>query len=157
MRMDQAERDAYWESQVRELKRAGALTQSLPPHQGYRQKLDHWKAGDVTFNAGCDDDKRWVHVDITMRGEFRHSWFSRLERRREDLEREISRELGVGPDDLGYEWLWEPREGHGESWIILRRGNVSLSDPASRREAQEWVARAAVAFRRNFSPLLDTL
>jgi hypothetical protein len=56
MGMDKAERDAYWESQVRALKHAGALTRPLPPHQDYRQKLDHCKAGDVTFNAGCDDD-----------------------------------------------------------------------------------------------------
>jgi hypothetical protein len=155
--MTRNEQDAYWSTQLSKLKRAGLLRQSTPRNQGYRQKLHNWKGGAITLNAGVDDSESWVHVDITMTGNFKQSWFMRLRQRAEALGSAVEQDLAASGDTGNTEWIWEPREQEGESWIILRRHGLDLSEKQSREEGQLWTTRAVAAFLRSFGPFLDTM
>jgi hypothetical protein len=155
--MNEVEQDSYWNTQLSKLKKANLLRRLVPRHQGYRQKLDHWKSGDITFNVGCDDHNQWVHVDITMKGQFRLSWFTRLARRQAELTRLVEADLNMDGDASHLKWIWAPRDEEGESWIILRRHGLNLSDKSSREDGQLWVTGAIRAFGRHLVPLLDTL
>lgn len=155
--MNKTEQDSYWHTQVSRLKRAGLLRQQVPPHQGYRQKLHSWKSSAVTLNAGCDDAGEWVHVDITIKGEFRSSWFRRLEKQNDKLTRAVEADLVTEVEKPHLEWIWDPRDKNGESWIILRWHELDLSDKRSCQVGQEWVTQAVKAFSKHFGPLLDTL
>lgn len=155
--MNKTEQDSYWSSQISKLKGAGVLRQPVPPHQGYRQKLDSWKSSNITLNAGCDDDDKWVHVDVTMKGKFRLSWFTRLANQKDKLQKAVQADLAIDIDNPDVEWIWEPRDKDGESWIILRRHGLDLSDRKSRQVGQEWVTRAVKAFATHFGPFLETL
>ena len=156
--MNKTEQDAFWNSQVSKLKKAGLLKKSVPPHQGYRQKLHSWKSSDITLNAGCDDRGEWVHVDITMTGNFRLSWFARLKTRQKDLEMAVENDLGKTLNGYELEWIWDPRDdGARESWIILRCHGLDLSDRKSCQIGQEWIKQTVGSFFKHFGPLLDTL
>lgn len=139
------------------VKRARLLRQPVPPHQGYRQKVHSWKSGDVTLNAGCDDADEWVHVDITMKGKFRLSWFARLAKRQDELQRLVEEDLAADGNNLHLEWIWDARDEQGESWIILRRHRLDLSDKRSCQDGQTWVTQAVAAFLKHLAPLLETL
>lgn len=155
--MTKAEQDAFWTAQVSKLRRAGLLQQTLPPHQGYRQKLRHWRSGDITLNAGFDDRLEWVHVDITFTGEFRRSRYLRFQKQQTQLVEAVERDLDIVPNEGRIEWVWEERIDKGESWIILRHHKFNLSDKSSRDDAQDWVTSAVRAFLNHFGYLLDTM
>lgn len=91
-----------------------------------------------------------------MTGEFRLSWFGWLERPQRELGMAVEAELVSGEvSDL--EWIWDPRDREGESWIILRRHGLDLTDKTSREIGQEWVTRAVGAFWKHLAPLVETL
>jgi len=155
--LNKAEQDAFWNAQVSKLKRASLLRQQIPAHQGYRQKLHSWKGGAITLNAGCDDANEWVHVDITMTGEFRLSWFSRLAKREDELKRKVEADLAADANNAELEWIWDDRVNEGESWIILRRHRLDLTDRRSCQEGQDWVTQSLRAFLDHLGPLLETM
>lgn len=155
--MEKVEIDGYWDAQISHIKRLGFLRQPLSRHQGYRQKLHAWKGGSVTLNAGFDDVSEWVHVDITMTGKFRASWYKRFEKQQSKLRSEVEKELEERGHLSNVEWIWDRREEKGESWIIIRRHGLDLTNKQSRDIGQRWVAIAAKAFWTHLGPLVETL
>lgn len=77
--------------------------------------LHSWKSSAATLNIGFDDRVEWVHVDITLKGKFRYSWFSRLENLQDPLRKAVEADIAVDDEDMSLEWVWGSPDKQGES------------------------------------------
>lgn len=117
------------------------------PYKENWQILYKWAHTKTDLAVKANLSEKWIHVDITMKGENSTKQFDKLKKDITSITKKIKPKGGI--------WIWVRLAKNKECQIILRLDNVDIEDKSNRKKQFEWLAEKVNDFQKVIKPLIE--